>query len=234
MTYIVLTIITLILLLFALLFIPIKYEIVFENIENVILSIRYKYLFIKGNYYLIDGKSTKEFKVMSKEFVEKDEELLKDQEEKVKEIKKETEKIKETEHDEANNLEEKINLAEHQEKKGYVTEGFKEKLQFVKNITKLAKKTVFKIFPKRVNILGRVGFENPADTGYIIGCIYAIRPFVRKHKIEIEPVFEEEVYEIKLYSEGKVIIAPILVDLVKFYFNKENNKMIKNIIKGRR
>lgn len=82
------------------------------------------------------------------------------------------------------------------------------------------------IKPDYVDISGVYGFEDPSVTGIVCGVISVINSAIPNSFINVEPLFEEELYDINIKVIGKIVLGIILIRTLKFIMNKEVRKNI--------
>lgn len=80
--------------------------------------------------------------------------------------------------------------------------------------------------PKHVNVSGTYGFDDPSITGIVCGIISIINAAVPNGVINVEPEFEDEVYDIEIKVKGRIIGCIILFKTLRFVMNKEVRKNI--------
>lgn len=98
----------------------------------------------------------------------------------------------------------------------------------------LLKKQLLRIWkmikPKKFKAFFRFGMEDPDDTGQILVWYSMLYPIFGQH-IEIEPSFDEEIFEFEATASGKITIAILLRIALKIYFDKNFKKLLKLIKK---
>ena len=87
-------------------------------------------------------------------------------------------------------------------------------------------KLIKHILPRRFNIYGEVGFDDPSVTGQILVITSMLIPIVGD-KINIRGNFEEPVIDIEGKLKGRITIFKVLWTLAVLYFNKNMRKIIK-------
>ncbi len=87
-------------------------------------------------------------------------------------------------------------------------------------------KLIKHILPRRFNIYGEVGFDDPSVTGQILVITSMLIPIVGD-KINIRGNFEEPVIDIEGKLKGRITIFKVLWTLAVLYFNKNIRKIIK-------
>lgn len=80
--------------------------------------------------------------------------------------------------------------------------------------------------PRYINISGIYGFDDPSITGIVCGVISIINSVIPNTAINVEPEFEEELYDIEIKANGRIIGCIILCRTLKFIINKEVRKNI--------
>ena len=91
------------------------------------------------------------------------------------------------------------------------------------------KKLIVSILPKRLRIAGRLGFENPANTGSALAFYSVIYPFTGKN-IKLKFEFEDEVIDIDGYAKGRITVFRILRTGLKIYFDRNFKYLLKHVM----
>jgi len=82
------------------------------------------------------------------------------------------------------------------------------------------------VLPSVFRIKARIGMEDPALTGKILGAFYMFYPLYEDH-IRVVGEFEEEVLEGELYLRGRIRMLSLLIIGWRLYSNKMLRKWIK-------
>lgn len=82
--------------------------------------------------------------------------------------------------------------------------------------------------PKNWMIAGKVGFEDPALTGEIMGIISVCYPYFGKH-VDLQFNFEEEILETKAWMKGKIRPFYLIFHIILFFTNRHVLRFIKMI-----
>lgn len=97
-------------------------------------------------------------------------------------------------------------------------------------VLKLICKAIVSILPKECNAEITFGTGQADSTGYICALYYAVENVLPKQfVICFEPVWLEKCLEGKLYLKGKVRFIFILIAIIKIIFNKEIRRFYKLI-----
>jgi len=103
-----------------------------------------------------------------------------------------------------------------------------------KKAIRFTKEQVFELLkhikPKKIKLNMKIGTGDPATTGQLLGIIsmfFNISP----DGLEIEPDFEQQVFEGEYYIRGRIIVFNVLIIALKAYRNKELKAFIKNLPK---
>ncbi len=83
------------------------------------------------------------------------------------------------------------------------------------------------ILPRTVDIQVRVGLEDPAATGAVLGVVYMFYPLYEDH-IRVIGEFEETVLEGKALLRGRIRILTLLIIGLRIYRNPAVRERIKN------
>ncbi len=87
------------------------------------------------------------------------------------------------------------------------------------------------IRPKEFEVKGEFGFASPDTTGKAYGAYCAVRPLVGEH-IQLEPIFEEQVFRIKAGLKGRITIFVIVVNALRIVFDKRLQPLINKLKNG--
>ena len=104
----------------------------------------------------------------------------------------------------------------------------------LKQVLLLLKGILSCIHLKKFELQLKLGLDNPADTGFLFGYIYAVRGLLpAKSGIAINPEFSEAVIE--GHSRGIVTLTPICFvrPVSKFVFSKVSLRVFWGIITGK-
>lgn len=80
--------------------------------------------------------------------------------------------------------------------------------------------------PKIFEVKGVYGFYDPSVTGIMCGIIPIIKEIVPSADIELNPVFEEEDFDVKIRILGDALPIVVLVKTLKLIFSKDVRKII--------
>lgn len=87
-------------------------------------------------------------------------------------------------------------------------------------------KVIKAILPRKWNIDGNIGFEDPSTTGKLLGALGAMYPILGNH-IRIIPDFENEVLEIEGKVKGHIRLGNLAYQLISLLLNRHCFKFIK-------
>lgn len=85
--------------------------------------------------------------------------------------------------------------------------------------------------PRKLKLWAHFGFEDPANTGYVLAAASMLSPFLGKHT-NIQPDFEQEILEGNLFASGKIRGIYFVISLWNLIWNKNVRitfRHIKNI-----
>ena len=89
-------------------------------------------------------------------------------------------------------------------------------------------KNIFKKFkPKKIIMLGEIGFENPEYTGYFC----ALESFLREIKIfdlDLKHDFNKKIFDLDIYLYGRTCFLNLIFIFVKYIFDKRVFLFIKS------
>lgn len=97
---------------------------------------------------------------------------------------------------------------------------------------KWLKYLLWHIRPRRLQGYLKLGREDPADTGELLGLACALIPVYGRHFV-MEPDFDREVLEGDFYMKGYIQLYVVARVLCKYYFNKNLRRFIKRLKRGR-
>ncbi|MBO6137735.1 MAG: DUF2953 domain-containing protein [Lachnospiraceae bacterium] len=86
--------------------------------------------------------------------------------------------------------------------------------------------------PRRLNGYLKLGREDPADTGELLGLICTLKP-VYGRNFTVVPDFERDVLEGSFYMKGFLQLYVVAVVLAKYYFNKNFMRFVRRLKRGR-
>lgn len=88
-------------------------------------------------------------------------------------------------------------------------------------------KTLLKhIAPTKHGIYVKAGFDNPATTGQVLGAYSVVNNILRLNFV-LEPDFENEVLESKVFVKGRIRVVNLLIIGIKVITNKTIRKFIR-------
>jgi len=88
-------------------------------------------------------------------------------------------------------------------------------------------KKVFKVIkPKEFIATGTYGFEDPSITGILNLVLIFIAEVMPWAQIDLNPVFEEEVMQVKIRTYGSVSLIILITLMLKYVFKKEVRKVL--------
>lgn len=98
----------------------------------------------------------------------------------------------------------------------------KDRKTVVRKVIRALKKIYRHIRPKKMAISLVIGLEDPANTGYVIGTISAIKPFLdSNNKISVTGDFEKEIIKGKGYVKGRIYLFYLSQILLKLLLDKQ-------------
>ena len=90
-------------------------------------------------------------------------------------------------------------------------------------------KMIKAILPRKWNVIGEIGFSDPATTGQLMGVFGAMYPVIGSH-VQIVPDFEEEIMNVRGNVKGHIRLGNLLYQLVSLILNIHCFKFIKLIL----
>lgn len=115
--------------------------------------------------------------------------------------------------------------------KGYIeiikTEEFKVGYELCKKqISRLLKQ----VFPRKWEIKGSAGFEDPLNTGKLCAALGVLYPWMHEH-VKVTGDFESTNIDVRAYAKGRIYIVVLVAIFIKVYFNK-NLKHLLTLFKN--
>lgn len=92
-------------------------------------------------------------------------------------------------------------------------------ISYFKDILKIVR-------PKKVEIKGGYGFYDPSITGFLSGFIPILEQIIPSSDIKLQPVFDNEIIDVKVTLWGKMILFFIAHRTIKFILKKEVRKTL--------
>lgn len=82
----------------------------------------------------------------------------------------------------------------------------------------LVKEAVTHIMPKSIIIQGKIGLDDPCDTGLLFLVLQLIEK-VPNSKVDLQPVWDSQELYIEFQAKGRIIITVLLFYAAKFFFS---------------
>lgn len=98
----------------------------------------------------------------------------------------------------------------------------------VKEIFKTLGKLLKHIRPRKLKIKGRLGFDDPAQTGQVFGIIGMLMPLYGEH-IQLEAVFDEKIMEGDLYLSGRIRLGTLAWFAIRLVMRREVRRLISQV-----
>lgn len=98
----------------------------------------------------------------------------------------------------------------------------------VKEIFKTLGKLLKHIRPGKLKIKGRLGFDDPAQTGQVFGIIGMLMPLYGEH-IQLEAVFDEKIMEGDLYLGGRIRLGTLAWFAIRLVMRREVRRLISQV-----
>ncbi|MHC1721078.1 MAG: hypothetical protein AB9844_10525 [Clostridiaceae bacterium] len=99
-------------------------------------------------------------------------------------------------------------------------------IQFLEEMLSLVKEILSVLKPKEMKVTGCYGLDDPANTAaasYIINLIIADIPWTL---IELNPVFDSEIIDLKISISGRIVLIILLCILIKYILKEEVRKIL--------
>lgn len=100
------------------------------------------------------------------------------------------------------------------------------KKNFISCVIYYFKDTLKIIKPKGMYIKGVYGFYDPSITGFLSGIIPILEQIIPLSDIKLQPIFEDEIIDIKASVWGKIILFFVGYKTLKFILKKEVRKTL--------
>ncbi|MGN0160412.1 MAG: hypothetical protein ACI4AQ_03380 [Lachnospiraceae bacterium] len=124
------------------------------------------------------------------------------------------------------NLEKKIHQCERKFKKILAEITSEENREYVLFLLGQLKKVFKHVLPKKHKIYVHLGLADPSLTGEILGAYSIIRTAFGLNFI-LEPEFDKEVLEVKMYMAGRIQLLQLLIVGIRIFFNKTTRKFLR-------
>jgi hypothetical protein len=87
--------------------------------------------------------------------------------------------------------------------------------------------------PDLLYLKGKIGFDEPHLTGWLVALTNSFKYSCRKTFIALEPVWEDEFYEFEVLIEGRLKVGLILVKVGWFFFKLHTRHFFKGSLKNK-
>jgi len=98
----------------------------------------------------------------------------------------------------------------------------------IKELLVVLKKTVLCVLPKKIHGDVTFGFEDPSETGRILGYISMFYPIFMQH-VTVTPNFNEKVLKGHLAFKGRIILVQIIWIVLPVLFSKSLRNTIRRL-----
>ena len=99
----------------------------------------------------------------------------------------------------------------------------------------LVRRTLKAVVPRRLELTGIFGFDDPSRTGHLTGVISAIVPFAYPHvRLKLAPDFSRQVVELRLFVEGKITGISFVIPVCRFLFSPPVWRLVKTLLSSRK
>lgn len=96
-------------------------------------------------------------------------------------------------------------------------------------------KNLFRVLkPQNISLEGQVGFYEPHLTGMLAAFLCSVKGACPKYSSSLELVWDEEVFDLEMKAEGKVLLAAVLFHLLRFLLAKKTRRAWKKIKKEKK
>lgn len=111
-------------------------------------------------------------------------------------------------------------------------------INLIKEGLSYLKKIVKQISPKHLYLQGTYGFDDPSITGMTAGFIYSLQGVWPHSRINLQPNFTEEIFELEAKAAGSIYAGKLVWDTARFLLKKDirtkifkRNKKVKPKLK---
>ena len=94
----------------------------------------------------------------------------------------------------------------------------------MKKAVRTAGRVLKRILPKKWDLSGTLGLDDPADTGSVFAVIGAACPFLEDH-MDLRAQFERPEVDLRLNSQGSIRVGAVLIAVLAFWFDKNVRKI---------
>lgn len=85
--------------------------------------------------------------------------------------------------------------------------------------------------PDKIVLKGKIGFDEPHFTGWLAALKSLINAFSSGGWFDLEPVWQEEYYELSFFVEGKVVMGAVALKAARFMLARRTRKFMKVVKK---
>ncbi len=87
--------------------------------------------------------------------------------------------------------------------------------------------------PKKLEIKGKLGFAEPHLNGWLVAIICMLEQW-NEIKLNIEPVWEEEHYEVAVKVEGRLVLCAMIFRMARFILTRRTLKFFNQLRKEKK
>ncbi len=98
----------------------------------------------------------------------------------------------------------------------------------IKNGLETVKDVLIILLPRRIELNGRIGFDEPHLTGWFAALKSIIQEYPGQSWCDLQPVWDEEYYNINLLVEGRIIVFLLLYRVARFMLSRRTIKYFWN------
>ena len=111
---------------------------------------------------------------------------------------------------------------------------YPDKDEIFRQALRLVRSLLAAAMPKRLELSGDLGFEDPSSTGYAAGAVSVISAFsYPRITLRVAPDFSREVFKLRLLVRGKIVGVSFVIPVCKFLLCKPVWKLLKLAISTR-
>ncbi len=101
----------------------------------------------------------------------------------------------------------------------------------LEHVLSLVKDLLNILRPEKLEISGRIGFEEPHLGGWLLALLWSLKSFCPEVVIDVESLWDQEHYEAEAVVLGKIIMGVLLVRLFRFVISRKTIKIFKDLRK---
>ncbi len=105
------------------------------------------------------------------------------------------------------------------------------KRETLEHVLSLVKDLLNILRPDRLEISGRIGFEEPHMGGWLLALLWSLESLYPEVVIDVESLWDQEYYEAEAVVVGKITMGMLLVRLFRFVISRKTIRLFKDLRK---